>query len=422
MDIETCQFPSKVSAVFTRSFDRPPNETFNPRDICLLNSSNRERPGALHVAFDQNVMWIQNTGGETEIRSSSGGEEALDRHLGNWHSLPFMHRKPVSVLLASSMFQLSDTPWIEPRLDPAWIFLPMPIDGDLHQWCPRIYCNLESRQAMSPQSDNIAALGVILMELEGLQKSEWCDRDQDWISGQRSNHFRLFQMLEEKEWQDRVTDGCRQIARACLEFDGMVDDLEHPKIFGQRKSPAVFYKYILEPLCVHAINGFGNLKPLVKGMFGGERLSVPPTSTHLATTKSLVLFDDDNSVANEKDKDVSNKFRENLKSFFKYIGEIGQLEPVWEDELPRIRIAVLDSGVDDGESEIKHAIKFGQINEKKSKTFIQKQDEADPKQTKADGYTPLHLAIAWVQYPLIEYILQHGGDAANTTKNGLTGF
>lgn len=74
---------------------------------------------------------------------------------------------------------------------------------------------------------------------------------------------------------------------------------------------------------------------------------------------------------------MSNKFRKNLKSFFKYIGEIGQLEPTWEDELPRIRIAVLDSGVDDGESEINQAIKYGQINKKRSKTFIQKPGDTE---------------------------------------------
>lgn len=247
-------------------------------------------------------MWIQNTGGSIESPSSSGGVEPLAHYLSDLDSFPFMHRKLVSVLLAGSMFQLSETPWIEPHLDPEYIFLPMPIDGDLQQWCPRIRCNLELRQATPSQSGNIAALGVILMELEGLHESKWRDRDQDWISGQRSNHFRLFRMLEEKQWKDRVTDGCRQIARACLEFDGLVDDLEHPKIIGQRKSLAAFYKYILTPLYVDATSGFGDLKPLVKGMFGPERFSVPPASTRLETTKSLILFDDDNSVANEKDK------------------------------------------------------------------------------------------------------------------------
>ncbi|KAF5645877.1 uncharacterized protein FTJAE_2307 [Fusarium tjaetaba] len=190
LDISTFQGTDMVPAVFTRSFDRPPNVTFDPGDIFFLESSNLKRSGILHFAFNEDFIWIQNAGGEVPSPSSSVGEETLDLHLGNLYTFPPMHRRMTSVLFAASMFQLSDTPWIDPRLDLARAFLPMPIDEDLQQWYPRIYCNLELGQTTSPQSDNIAALGVLLMQLEAARKSEWLpDADEDWLTGQRSNQI-----------------------------------------------------------------------------------------------------------------------------------------------------------------------------------------------------------------------------------------
>ncbi|VTT60516.1 unnamed protein product [Fusarium fujikuroi] len=47
---------------------------------------------------------------------------------------------------------------------------------------------------------------------------------------------------------------------------------------------------------------------------------------------------------------------------------------------------------------------------------------ADRNHSKANGYAALRLAIAWVQYLVVETLLQHGGDAAKTTEDGLTDF
>ncbi|KAF5705144.1 hypothetical protein FMUND_12223 [Fusarium mundagurra] len=376
LDISICQGTDMVPAVFTRSLDRPPNETFDPRDIFLLDSSNPERSGILHFAFNQDFIWIQHTGGEVQSLSSSGGEEALDLHLGNLDTFPPMHRKMTSVLFAASMFQLSDTPWVDPRLDLARAFVPMPIiHANLQQWYPRIYCNLELGQTTSPQSDNIAALGVLLMQLEAARKSEWLpDADKDWITGQRSNHFRLFRMLGDMELKGRVSDGYRQIARACLEFDGLVDDLEHPEIGVQRKALTIIYKCILGPLHEQATSHFGDLKDHFNGIFGYEPFSVPTAGSHLATAKSLTLFDDEDSRPSEEKKalhpkkgtvafakqiysnrKMSRKFRQNLEPFF---------------SPPKIRIAVLDSGVDANDFAIHYGIEQRQINYEKSKTFV----------------------------------------------------
>ncbi|KAF5691980.1 extracellular serine protease [Fusarium circinatum] len=333
LDIKTYQGTDMVSAVFTRSFDRPPNETFDPGDICSLDSSNQERINVLNVAFDQSVMWIQNTGGKIGSPSSSGDEEALDLHLSNWEGFPPIHRKLFSVLFAGSIFQLSDTPWIEPSFDSAWIFLPMPMDGDLEKWCPRIYCNLESRQATPPQGDIIAALGVILMELEGLKKSEWLhDRDEDWITEQPSNHFRLFRMLDDIYWKQRVTESCRRIARTCLEFDGLVDDLEYPGIVGQKKALTIIRQCILRPLYLQATTDFGELEPLLEGMeFGPEQFSFPPTESHLATARPLILFDDDVSVPTDTQQSESNAFRQiNLEKSKSFVPPDGNGADDWQ--------------------------------------------------------------------------------------------
>ncbi|SCV41867.1 uncharacterized protein FFB14_07571 [Fusarium fujikuroi] len=47
---------------------------------------------------------------------------------------------------------------------------------------------------------------------------------------------------------------------------------------------------------------------------------------------------------------------------------------------------------------------------------------ADRNHPKANGYAALRLAIAWVQNLVVETLLQHGGDAAKTTEDCLTGF
>jgi hypothetical protein len=144
------------------------------------------------------------------------------------------------------------------------------------------------------QSDNIAAFGVLVLELEANRKANWTPDDEDWLLGEKSNHVRLARIL--KSWEDLVSDDYRRVAKACLEFDSLTESLDHPDIVSERKGHAVIYKCILEPLFHHIMKSFGNLGPLFKGMFGPGRSLTSPMNISPSVTAKRVLFDDDDGL------------------------------------------------------------------------------------------------------------------------------
>jgi hypothetical protein len=227
---------------------------------------------------------------------------ALDDLLTHQDHLTLKYRKLVGVLLAASLFQLSDSPWIEQHLGANTIFVPPPDNTRLHQWCPRVTCTLVPKTVTGLQSDNIAAFGVLVLELEADRKADWTKVDNDWISGEKSNQVRLARIL--KTWEDLISDDYRGVAKACLEFDSLIENLDHPDIESDRKGLAVVYKCILEPLFRHTMKSFGNLTPLFKGMFGPGRSLSAPMSLSPSITAKRVLFDDDDSLSKRDDQQV----------------------------------------------------------------------------------------------------------------------
>ena len=245
-------------------------------------------------------MWASNDGGGLDSPSLFGGEQSLDHLLAHKDGLTLKYRKLVGVLLAASMFQLSDSPWIEQHLGPECIFVPLPDNKRLQQWCPRVLCTLVPKKDTRLQSDNIAALGVLVLELEADRKANWTAGDEDWISGEKSNHVRLARIL--KSWEDLVSDDYRRVAKACLEFDCLIESLDHPDIVSERKSLAVIYKCILEPLFRNIMKSFGNLAPVFKGMFDPSRSLAAPMNISPSVTAKRMLFDDDDSLPKHDDQ------------------------------------------------------------------------------------------------------------------------
>lgn len=232
--------------------------------------------------------------------SQKVAEHALDQLLADRDRLTPKYRKLAEVLLAACIFQLNESPWTEQYLRPDYLYVP-PLDKKrLHQWCPRLLCDLVPQDTGSLQSDNIAAFGVLVLELEAHRRAAWTSEDEDWLSGAPSNSIRLARVL--KDWEDSVSDDYRRVAKACLEFESLIQKLDHPEITSEKKSLAVIYKCILEPLFRHMTTTFEDLTPLFKGMFGPSRGLTAAMEITAEGTAKRELFDDNDEIPKRDDQ------------------------------------------------------------------------------------------------------------------------
>lgn len=248
-------------------------------------------------------MWESASGSSAGVDTTADFNEdeciALGNLLAHQDQLSLKHRKLVGVLLAAFLFQLGRSPWIGQQFSPDSIFVPPANKNKLQQWFPRVTCLLAPNQAATLQSDDIAAFGVLVLELEANRMAPWTESDYDWISGEKSNHVRLARIL--KSWEDLISDDYRGVARACLEFDSLVESIYNLDMLPDKKHLAIIYKFILEPLFCHTMKSFGNLARIFKKMFGHGHtpgaLSVSPSSA-----AKRALFDDDASLSKPDDQ------------------------------------------------------------------------------------------------------------------------
>ncbi|CAF3523454.1 unnamed protein product [Fusarium graminearum] len=300
MNIGTCEGADWISSIFTELLGKPSDEIFSFGHICSPTPIHNVRGDILHVTFNLEGMWIANGNVDTTPHSWDGGEHSLDYYLTHDTRLTLKQRKLVGALLAASLFKLSDSPWIEQHLGPECIFVPSPKNKLLEQWCPRIHCTLVPRQDTRLLSDKIAALGILILELETNRRADWVDDDEDWQTGERSNRGRLSRILH--VWKDDVADDYRRIGDACLNFDNHVLDLDDSDIVTERKELAVIYSHILEPLFECSMSSFGELQPIFEGMLGRSRLLASPIIVPSDITTKIVLFDDDDIAESATDK------------------------------------------------------------------------------------------------------------------------
>lgn len=251
------------------------------------------------VVFNSTGMWTmqQRIKAEQHHSQKKSMEQALDQLLADRYGLTKKYRKLAEVLLAACVFQLNESPWLEQYLRPDYLYVP-PLDKKrLRQWCPRLLCDLVPQSASGQQSDNIAAFGVLLLELEAHQQAFWTSEDEDWPSGEPSNSMRLIRIL--KEWEESVESVYRRVAKACLDFESLVQNLDHEDIEPEKKSIAIIYKCILEPLLEYTLISFPDLSPLFTNMFGPSRgLAAAMEITAVGTAKRA-LFDDDSNTKPE---------------------------------------------------------------------------------------------------------------------------
>ncbi|KAF6825961.1 pfs domain-containing protein [Colletotrichum plurivorum] len=375
MSIETCGKMDWISAIFTRSIRQPSMRPFFFHHICSPAPSPPPPSDMLHVAFNSEGIRASSDGGGLGSTTPHGGEKSLEQILGEKNGLPLKYRKLAIALLAACMFQLGDSPWIGQHLAPESIFVPVPLpqtDIGTQHWCPRIVRNLVSDIKARPglQSDNIAAFGVLMLELETQSKADWEDGDEDYDKGEMSNNFRLARVLKSRK--DDVDDDCNKIANACLQFDKLVDILVHPDIDHNSKGLAVIYKYILEPLFRHVSTRFGILTPILDGMFTAGHSLTAPTKFSSSVTARRELFDDDESTA--RPGDIDGISQRTTALFYQHTQPVTARvtigSPLAKSSTEKVRIAVLNSGVDGDDAMIKSAIKFRRTDINKSRSFV----------------------------------------------------
>lgn len=274
-------------------------------------------------------------------------------------ALSLKHRKLLGVLLACSLVELHGTPWVQRQWRRDMIHLhryPWDIN-QLHQLCLRIPCTLSHQPSLELDSETISAFGILIMELEANNQAKWDEEsDVDLEYGTLSNQIRLGRVLE--EWEDDLTDSYRDIGQACYDFDSHVRTVSTQ--LGDERHLAVVHKCIVDPLFKSLITDFSSLYRLFEGKSGPwNRLSAAITLTPQKASKR-VLFDDHETTASDKRTEYASRF-------------IKGVQPILDETTSstaagrrKIRIAVLDSGVDEADTWIRGALRSGRIKDRKS--------------------------------------------------------
>jgi hypothetical protein len=206
-------------------------------------------------------------------------------------------RNIVGVLLACSLFQLCGSPWLQHGFEGEKIFV-LPNKTSVNQldyWRPHISCDLSPHPSPRSLPEDVAALGVLILELEANLSAGWTDNDEDYDTATKSNKTRLARIL--KEWKGDLTDVYHRVGSACFLFENLVEGFDHPKIDQSLRSLAILYKCIVNPLFQRLVSDFGAAEHLFQGISG---LSIPTRQKRASATGRLVLYDDQESTEPDK--------------------------------------------------------------------------------------------------------------------------
>ncbi|KAF2963179.1 hypothetical protein GQX73_g10399 [Xylaria multiplex] len=290
--------------------------------------------------------------------SSGPGSNAQSQSL----HLSKLDRKLIGVFLAWSLFMLYGSPWFQQQWQDDVLILPHSspnshTDGRR----PLIPCILRDTQGhgRQPQED-VAALGILILELEANTQASWTDEDEDFETGERSNLLRLARILNDAYWIDELSDGYRQVAKSCLEFEILTECFSSPGFDASMKGLAMLYRCVVEPLFQMLVSDFGVAAQAFRNI---PALSVPKRQKRQPLRTEIVIFDDTEAMEN----DVKVKYAKDLwDSLSHFHGTI------WSLRLPKlglteknkkvqhidpIRIAILDTGVDSTDNLIKGALR-----------------------------------------------------------------
>jgi hypothetical protein len=146
--------------------------------------------------------------------------------------------------------------------------------------------------------DDIAAFGVLLMELVANEEASWDKDDVEYGLDGQSNSVRLARILE--QWEEDLSDGYRRVGRACLKFESLVATFDDDEIGSDLKCFAIIYKFIVDPLFRCLLHEFGETYELFHGIRGPWCPLSAAVDLSPRRTAKLVLFDDLETKDKEK--------------------------------------------------------------------------------------------------------------------------
>ncbi|VUC27265.1 unnamed protein product [Clonostachys rosea] len=391
-----------LPAVLEYSRKQPQSDILPLGSIC----SSTESPEALTNFFDSNMMWTIRDDNGSSSSTIPPAERCLQDYLDARRSggpeLDLNCRSLAECLLAAAFFQLSGSPWMNQPLEAECISLCPPDDRWLEQWRPHALRTLAPNTVVGNLGDSVAALAVLVLELETERKASWTETDKDFDTGERSHAKRLGRLLG--EWGGKITDDDRKMAHACLEFNCRVRNLADKCVPEDVKTPAAIYKWILQPIVKRSAGRFRQIEQLFTEILA-PRAHIP-SSRNISSDNSGDLFDGEDSPFDNALLKASKDFFATAKGFLEYTEQQRGDHCV----CPRKKIALLDTGVDLGHVEVSCAVDDGRVNKEESKSFITSAWNED-----ADKHGTIVASLALRAAPTAEIVI---GKVCETRKDG----
>ncbi|EFX04389.1 extracellular serine protease [Grosmannia clavigera kw1407] len=214
--------------------------------------------------------------------------------------------KMVQLLVASSL--LNATLWLKhAELDITSISFDKSSESTW-PWKLGVDCTLEGTLSNDIHYDAAVSFGLFLIETERGERIQPTDEEQDWESGLWAKDSTLFRVLGESG--SSVTDPYRYIALACLEINDATAEVCDERLTKDMLQIATLYRHIFAPLYKFARESYHQISAVTR----------------------------------------ARQFRTEFKTF---INMISSLEPINVSDIERrekIKIAVIDSGIDKGDT------------------------------------------------------------------------
>ncbi|CAG9982380.1 unnamed protein product [Clonostachys byssicola] len=354
--------------------------------ITFLDSicSSADNAEALRILYNSDGMWPSNKDNGSNPLTFSPTEKSLRDFLDEKVSSPADKDAPADIscpahaqyltseyrslaifLLAITFFQLCGSPWVKEPFQAECLSLCVTDDQPNGQWRLHAPCDLVPDTGISDPADSVAALGVLILELDAGYKASWSPDDES-RSGKRSHQMRLRRLL--REWEGDIIDENKRIARSCLDFDNLVGSLPDYDLPQGMKVPAIIYKYVLEPVLRHNIERSEEFQNVFAAIFGQD--DTLPLFRNIVLPERVCAFDARDRPLCQDSLYRSKKFFNDADAFIQCIEEIrGNSDCPTSKGNGKKRIVLLDSGVDREHKVIRRAIGSKRINEQESKSF-----------------------------------------------------
>ncbi|CAH0021653.1 unnamed protein product [Clonostachys rhizophaga] len=356
-----------LPAVFTHSSEKPSSGISAFNSIC----SSTDNPEPLRIFFDSNTMWPSNEdNGSTPLTVPPTGKPLQDylsfvRQRPCMQKLDFNRSSLVAFLLAATFFQLCGSPWLKEPFQTESISLSVTHDQTPGQWHLHAPCDLVPITEDMDLTESVAALGVLILELETGCKALWAKTDERSRTG--SHRRRLRRLLH--DWKGNIIGENKRIAHSCLDFETLVENFEDGKLSRDEKIHAIIYKHILGPIVRRHAERFDELEHASTAIFGP--CNTLPTF-HITPSENACSFDAEDKPLQEGLLKRSRAFFSDTEIF------LGRLIDIRRDfnagrtsqGKGKKRIVLLDTGLDLGHTVIRHAVRSEQINLAGSKSFV----------------------------------------------------